>query len=505
MQLLLSIVDNTIEKNKNPHLTCANARNPSLTSCSFFFLHFTHFFHSDSTTNPPVHSTRTYYSRRRSDRGTLSSDQKKASSTHFRETALKMSDAVTLKRKTQQCLVELKKRRCTRHGIAHEDVGSVFETAFAAETDSYVEGSDVSDNKNSPHSTAVPSCQPDRSPKRVSSTKDLASPRRTHRMTTRSVKWTLTSNKVFSTGELLEKILIELPPHAIVKFRLVSKAWKHIITTLPAIRQKIFLEARPFDDIWILDNATEVLRPYTESQDGRGDFLPTSKLHCTPATLNPMLFQREPQAESISLMDRASHCEVIRFVARPNMLRRPFDGVYHDMFVTQPPIKIVEMRIKFHDRDQRRWGRCCPLQDSGSIRVERAEGVKLKDLLLEFKNAVEGDDGILRDVAIKVRDRGSKRDLQTEKASLLYMLGAIFVSEEEKGTVNAMKTAEEMWPGEATTPVVVALSPQAEELAKGNCGKTIDFRGVEERRGEEERRRLWLERRDMTVFGMWKA
>lgn len=326
-------------------------------------------------------------------------------------------------------------------------------------------------------------------------------------MKTRSVKRTLTCNKVFNTGELLEKILFELPPHAIVKFRLVSKTWKHIIMTLPAIRQKIFLEPRPFDDIWILDTATEVLRPYTAAHDGGGDFLPKSKLHCTPATLNPMLFHREPEAESIALIDRASHCEVIRFVARPNMLRRPFDGVYHDMFLTQPPIKMVEMRIKFHDRDQRRRGRSCPLQESDSIRVERDEGVKLKDLLLEFQNAMEGgEDGMVRDLAIKVRDRGGNRnDLQTEKASLLYFLGAIFVDEEEKATINAMKPAEERWSGEATSPVVVALSPQAKELAKGNCGRMIDFRGVEERRGEEERRRLWLEKRDMTVFGMRKA
>lgn len=268
--------------------------------------------------------------------------------------------------------------------------------------------------------------------------------------------------------------------------------------TLPCIRKKIFLDAEPMKDTWIFDNSTDCLRPYTEELDGSGAWA-SYRSHCTPAMLNPMLFTRDDRAEQVKFLERARLCERIRFTARPDM-QIPFESIYHDMFVTQPPVKLVKFDILYHDRDARRQGYRGPLRCSGRMVVERGDGVMFRDLLEDFEritsNATAAHYSTPRNFAIKFSG------VDPEKKSTIYMLGAIFVTDAEKAAVEAMNSCEEwegqQWPGhEKPSPP----SPQAKALIKENCGKAIDFRPKIDRLQDELSGLEWYQRRDVRVFG----
>lgn len=368
-------------------------------------------------------------------------------------------------------------RSCVDHGIKVADVKSFVE-------DTPTEKS----SQSLPSSPSYPTFRAALPPARLDTSKS-------HRMETRTTKRYNTYKKVLNTGELLEKIIFELPPSAIVKLRRVNKTWNHIIMTLPCIRKKIFLDAEPLTDVWIFDSANSVLRPYTEALEGSGSW-PGYKSHCTPAILNPMLFARDDNL--VHLLDRARICEKIRFIARPDM-QIPFDRIYHDMYVTQPPVKSVEMDIRYQDRDIIRPGYRGPLRTQRML-VENEEGVKFRDMLDEFErltsNATAWNWSTPRNLAFRVNGA------DPEKRTKIYMLGAIFVTDAEKAAVEKLGPCEkwegQQWPEHEKPP---PPSPEAKALIKKNCGKAIDFRPKIDRLQDQLDGLEWYQRRYRRLFG----
>ena len=350
-------------------------------------------------------------------------------------------------------------RACVDHGIKVADVKSFFE-------DTPTEN--VSQSLSS--SPTFPTFRAALPPARLETSKS-------HRMETRATRRYRTYNKVLNTGELLEKIIFELPPSAIVRLRRVNKTWKHIIMTLPCIRKKIFLDAEPLTKRWVYDNHYGVLRPYTEGMEAMSDgqWGPRQS-ECAPSMLNPMLFRREDRAEPLPLHDRAKLCETVRFAARPDIhldLSGAGSSIYHGMFVTQPPVEIVQYMLWFQDRNVKGSLFSCRLQ------IKRTGGVRLGHILDTFKHGYQMADpitGEIRHVDPMLDPiTGAPRDLSllvsdhTKKKTAIWMLGAIFVSDDEEAAVEKLRPQPK-----------VEFSWQAQEQMRQNNNKILDFRPTAE-------------------------
>lgn len=301
-------------------------------------------------------------------------------------------------------------------------------------------------------------------------------------MTTRGITKLMTKNALFNTGELLEKIITHLPPEALVTLRGVNKTWNHIILTLPVTRRALFLEAEPVShEFWVYDQRSRVLQPYEPSMlDVYGTAWRDRQSYCRPTELNPLLFSRDKDfntgEEKIApLHDRARTCESLRFIGRPDLNIPLGSSLHHDMFLTQPPVSTVEFVFHYQDRNLRRQRIYAPLQVK-RIRVRQPGGVRFRDLLQAFIDAANSG---LRPAGygspdFAVRVKGSP---VTKKIAAVWMLGAIFVSEEEEKRIEAMR---EIWMArDQENGVLVGElppSPQAKQQMKANNGRLIDFR-----------------------------
>ncbi|PIA97227.1 hypothetical protein CB0940_05962 [Cercospora beticola] len=303
-----------------------------------------------------------------------------------------------------------------------------------------------------------------------------------HSMITRGTTKLMTTNALLNTGELLERIISHLPPESLVTLRRVNKTWNHIILTLPVTRRALFLEAEPLShEFWVYDRSSRVLQPYEPSMlDVYGTAWRDRQSYCRPTSLNPLLFMRDKDPKTgeekiAPLHERAKICESLRFVGRPNLNMPLGSSLHHDMFLTQPPVSTVEFVFHYQDRNLRRQRIYAPLQVK-RIRVRQPGGVRFKDLLQAFVDAATLG---LRPTAygppdFAVRVKGSP---VTKKIAAVWMLGAIFVSEEEEKQIEAMR---EIWVARDQENGVsvgeLPPSPQAKQQMKANNGRMIDFR-----------------------------
>ncbi|KAI5360455.1 Putative F-box domain-containing protein [Septoria linicola] len=300
-----------------------------------------------------------------------------------------------------------------------------------------------------------------------------------HTMITRRITKLQAFNAVFNTGELLEQILCFLPPEAIIKLRRVNKNWNHIILTLPTLRQKIFLQAQPLGGFWVYDTVGRHLHPYIDGMSrAYGDSWQNRQTFCRPVQLNTMLFKRDDRAERVPIFHRAMICESLRLAARPDLLKRT-RCIYHEMFVTQPPVTTVEFTIFWHDRNLRRQGYHSPTR-STRLKVVRHGGVRFRDILVTFLKdvthpniykAVQNNMMPAPDYCIRVGGN-------TRKKTTIWTLGGIFVSEAERAMVEKLRETPPLRMG-LSAPSLMTLSPQAMELIKANNDRKIDFRALE--------------------------
>ena len=243
---------------------------------------------------------------------------------------------------------------------------------------------------------------------------------RNHGMLTRRITTSYARNAVFNTAELLESILSELPLENIIAVRLVNKHWNAIIVTSPRIRRKLFLAPEPKYETWACDRKYQTIhkwRPDVVEHFGRE--WARRQYPITPATLNPLLFTREPEAERGTLMKRSEICESLRLLAKPDLANTT--SIYRNMFVCMPPMTKAEFCFYYHvgERVSRRRKRC--VTHFIRLRVENRQGVRFRDILETFLlHTGNGTRGLLRD-----------HYSISKVASRLWMLGAVYGTEEE--------------------------------------------------------------------------
>lgn len=180
------------------------------------------------------------------------------------------------------------------------------------------------------------------------------------------------ASRVFAIPELLEAILILLPPEDILTVQRVAKAWKQTIDASRRLPQALFIEPMAPETSWIAQlredddqpepNAFKVGR-YTVTQ------LPTTQTHevysatpqiTTKVQLNTLLHHRG-HWKHMTLDDRIERGEGLRL----GRTKKKIFGYGRQMFLTQPPCKEVLIWID--------WGQ--------PRRVYSEEGVRFGQVL----------------------------------------------------------------------------------------------------------------------------
>lgn len=134
-----------------------------------------------------------------------------------------------------------------------------------------------------------------------------------------------------------------------------------------------------------------------------------------------MLFEGQPGYERGNLKERILDCELIHFKAMPSLSKRK--SIYHDMFLTQPPTKQVEVELWYSKKNPntKQKFRQCKVLDP--VQVEKSRGVTFGHLLNKCKIAL-GNEPYIRDCVIKLYGK-----------TVLYMGGVVFPTEAEVAVV----------------------------------------------------------------------
>ncbi|CAG9991108.1 unnamed protein product [Clonostachys byssicola] len=169
--------------------------------------------------------------------------------------------------------------------------------------------------------------------------------------------------KVFGTIEILEAILLHLDPKDLLLSQLISTRFKSIISTSPAIQQRLFLSPAPAS---------------------------------TPPQLNPVLAALFPVFFSLKrpvdinqfyqLHDTIGKQEWYINEFQRHKLLRP-DASWRRMFPLQPPAKLDEIRIFSYDWCQAQAGRRTRARLGRDLQPMQEPGIRmglLYDLVVHF-------------------------------------------------------------------------------------------------------------------------
>ena len=237
-------------------------------------------------------------------------------------------------------------------------------------------------------------------------------------MLTRGITSSHPRNAVFNTAELLENILLAVSPKDVVAARRVNHHWNALIITSTHLQRKLFLLPVKVQPLWTFDNNFAVFR-----KGPSGDEVPASE-DCAilaPGILNSLLFKINSPEQKGSLAQRATMCETMRLLARPDLTK--LDSIHHSMMVCMPPTDAVEFMFFYHK--ERRPFRSVHGESLVRARVENKNGVRFGDVIHSFLAEVgPGMPGLPSDgYAIDVR------------RSKLWILGVVFPTEQEKATI----------------------------------------------------------------------
>lgn len=256
-------------------------------------------------------------------------------------------------------------------------------------------------------------------------------------MLTRSITTAMTRNVVLQTQELLEHILQHLPIEDLVTYRRVNKHFKNTIDFCPKLQTKMFLRVK-CERLWVFDNATKLLQPYTPGDSERlGDKWVQRQSLMRPTVLNPLLFTTEEEARRPPLLHRARVCEGLRFIERPNLSRTKDDCIFHRMFVCQPPVPAIEFLIHFNpNKTSRRLSAEGKQYRDSALRakLKNRQGVTFGDLIEAFRSQIR-DHYPKSTLPHSSNFRVHVSDKKQSQMSRVWLLGAIYVSDEEKAAV----------------------------------------------------------------------
>ncbi|KAK4619610.1 hypothetical protein CLAFUW4_11501, partial [Fulvia fulva] len=293
----------------------------------------------------------------------------------------------------------------------------------------------------------------------------------THIMSTRGVTTQQSRDAVMDTAELFEAILLQLPLSDLITYRSVNKTWFQTIHNSPKLMQKLFLSPTPADThpLWIYNHHHATLATYstrnediraikTESQFKAYELWRKQHFMMRPSLLNPILLTTDPPHLRGPLLRRASLCESIRFRFAPDLRKRSKPNIYHEMYLTQPPVEEIQVQFFYHLDKSNRRGRPLTTGAEGLV-VKRPGGVRFRDLLMEFVDHVEAVSVLLPSSGYHVECRPEKR-----YKSVVYLLGAVFADE---GEVESVEGVQE---GKGISPMVGRLMRRDGVVGVGGGG-----------------------------------
>ena len=168
-------------------------------------------------------------------------------------------------------------------------------------------------------------------------------------------------SRVLGTYELLEMILLALPPRRVLVLQTVSKTWNTVIGSSKKFQQKLFL--LPISD---------AVQPKLVTGEG---FVESGTL---PVYNNPISFNRI-QRSIVGTPDEKGFVANFDLVIYDTTYRPTKSGSHgclswHDMFLTQPPctIALVYVYAARHGKDQEGWEDVtqCSLRDRSGIKFD---------------------------------------------------------------------------------------------------------------------------------------
>jgi hypothetical protein len=184
------------------------------------------------------------------------------------------------------------------------------------------------------------------------------------------------ATQVLATTELLEQILLSLDDvKSLMSNRRVARKWRAVIDDTSSLKKKMWLVSQHLDHEWYLSPGATHLskRPKTtaapaDSSDiiyASGTFNP-HLLHIAPSDTHRPLWRSEFHYSWIS-QPLHIHKRAIFSIGKPQSL-------FRKMFVTQPPVKLMYLRVRNGD-DERRNYRCL------IEKVKNSTGVRVGDVL----------------------------------------------------------------------------------------------------------------------------
>ncbi|KAK4547623.1 hypothetical protein LTR36_000580 [Oleoguttula mirabilis] len=156
----------------------------------------------------------------------------------------------------------------------------------------------------------------------------------TRSITTRSMTRASVYNAVLLTTELLENILSYLPMKSLLRFQIVPRKWRAVISESKQLQQALFFLPREADAYWELIRkpkkqlVTISKDEYEKKRETRFVF--------KSGEANELLFHNEKHAEW-DLIDVASDQGSAIYEARFRPSAKHADASWRRMFITQPP------------------------------------------------------------------------------------------------------------------------------------------------------------------------
>ncbi|CZT23033.1 uncharacterized protein RCC_08743 [Ramularia collo-cygni] len=171
---------------------------------------------------------------------------------------------------------------------------------------------------------------------------------------------------VFGTPELLEMILVLLPPDSIITCRRVSKTtYSTIMNPSKALKRALFflpVRSTLNTDFFGMNTFTHTMRMFPYKINGASFGRRRGQRPLPPAipiTYNQLLFKR---GESTSMMLRLKHSP-LHHAHAPNR--------YKNMYITQPPVTTVEIWATLSLQPLKDWG--MPVKQVHAIKELRKE------------------------------------------------------------------------------------------------------------------------------------
>ena len=187
------------------------------------------------------------------------------------------------------------------------------------------------------------------------------------------------ATQVLATTELLEHILLSLDDvKSLVSNRRVARRWRDIIDDTSSLKKEMWLVPQQLDHEWYLSPGASHLRKRPKTTTATAAPADSSDTIYASGTFNPHLLHIAPSDTHRPLWRSEFH---YNWISQPLHIHKRAifsigkpQSLFRKMFVTQPPVKLMYLRVRNGD-DERRNYRCLV------EKVKNSTGVRVGDVL----------------------------------------------------------------------------------------------------------------------------